>query len=74
MANKNIKVKCIQSRRVADDDYQLGQAYTMTKERFDKYSDCFEIIKEIKQDVIPPKQATKKVQNKRVKSTEDKSG
>ena len=72
MASKNIEVKCIQSRRVADDDYQLGQIYTMTKERFDKYLDCFKIIKEIKQDVIPSKQATKTVQNKRVKSTEDK--
>jgi len=72
MADKNIEVKCIEARRVADDDYQLGQIYTMTKERFDRYPAFFTKIKEIKQDIIPPKQATKKVQNKRVKSTEDK--
>ena len=32
-----MKVKCIVSRRIADDDYQLGQEYNVTKERVEKY-------------------------------------
>ena len=73
MADKNIEVKCIQSRRVADDDYQLGQIYTMTKERFDRYPAFFKLMKEIKQEVIPSKKASKTVENKRAATTEDKT-
>jgi hypothetical protein len=72
MASKNIEVKCIVGRRVADDDYQLGQTYTLTKERYDRYPAFFTVIKEIKQDIVEPKQMAKTVQNKRVAITEDK--
>ena len=66
------KVKCIISRRIADDDYQLGQEYNVTKERIDKYPNSFEVIPE--PITMKPKQSVKKTQTKRVAKTEDKSG
>ncbi len=64
-----MKVKCIISRRIADDDYQLGQEYNVTKERIEKYPSSFQVLEEEK-----PKQSAKKTQTKRVAKTEDKSG
>lgn len=64
-----LKVKCVYSRRIADTDYQLHQTYTMTKEQFEKYADCFTAIEEVQ-----PKQSAKKTETKRVAKTEDKSG
>ena len=68
-----MKVKCIVSRRIADDDYQLGQKYNVTKERIEKYPNSFEVIPE---PVVSekPKQSAKKTETKRVAKTEDKSG
>ena len=66
------KVKCIISRRIADDDYQLGQEYNVTKERIDKYPNNFEVITE--PITVKPKQSSKKTQTKRIAKTEDKSG
>tara|TARA_R100000322_G_scaffold114578_1_gene73593 strand:- start:3406 stop:3603 length:198 start_codon:yes stop_codon:yes gene_type:complete len=65
-----MKVKCIVSRRIADDDYQLGQEYNVTKERVEKYPSSFEVIPVIEK----PKQSAKKTETKRVAKTEDKSG
>ena len=68
-----MKVKCIVSRRIADDDYQLGQKYNVTKERIEKYPNSFEVIPESVASE-KPKQSSKKTQTKRVAKTEDKSG
>jgi hypothetical protein len=67
-----MKVKCIISRRIADDDYQLGQEYNVSKERVEKYPSSFEVIPE--PITVKPKQSAKKTQTKRVAKTEDKSG
>jgi hypothetical protein len=73
-----MKVKCIVSRRIADDDYQLGQEYNVTKERINKYPNSFHVIPDPQSQTEKPnqekKQSTKKTATKRVGKTEDKSG
>jgi hypothetical protein len=69
-----MKVKCIISRRIADDDYQLGQEYNVTKERIEKYPNSFKVLEEPVISIVEPKQSAKKTQTKRVAKTEDKSG
>ena len=53
-----MKVKCIISRRIADDDYQLGQEYNVTKERIEKYPNSFKVLEV--PVVNKPKQSAKK--------------
>ena len=67
-----MKVKCIISRRIADDDYQLGQEFNVTKERIEKYPNSFKVLEV--PVVNKPKQSAKKTETKRVAKTEDKSG
>ena len=62
-----VKVKCIEGRRVGDDEYSTGKTYNMDAVRAAKYSDYFVVTGKVK-----AKRSSKKVQAKNAGATEDK--
>ena len=62
-----VKVKCIEGRRVGDDEYTPGETYEMDAVRYLKYSDYFALPGKVK-----AKRSSKKVQSKNAGATEDK--
>ena len=57
-----VKVKCVEGRRVGDDEYTPGETYEMDAVRYLKYSDYF---------ALPGKVKAKR-SSKNVGATEDK--
>jgi hypothetical protein len=62
-----VKVKCIEGRRVGDDEYTPGETYEMDDVRAAKYGDYFVVTGKVK-----AKRSSKKVQAKNAGATEDK--
>lgn len=62
-----VKVKCIEGRRVGDDEYTTGETYEMDDVRAAKYGDYFAVTGKVK-----AKRSSKKVQAKNAGATEDK--
>ena len=62
-----VKVKCIEGRRVGDDEYTPGETYEMDDVRAAKYGDYFVVTGKVK-----AKRSSKKVQSKNAGATEDK--
>ena len=62
-----VKVKCIEGRRVGDDEYTPGKTYEMDDVRAAKYGNYFVVTGKVK-----AKRSSKKVQSKNAGATEDK--
>ena len=62
-----VKVKCIEGRRVGDDEYSTGKTYEMDAVRAAKYGNYFVVTGKVK-----AKRSSKKVQAKNAGATEDK--
>ena len=62
-----VKVKCVEGRRVGDDEYTTGGTYEMDDVRAAKYGDYFAVTGKAK-----IKRSSKKVQSKNAGATEDK--
>jgi len=71
-----VKVKCIEGRRVGDDEYTPGETYEMDDVRAAKYGDYFVVTGKVKAKrtlkKVKAKRSSKKIQSKNVGATEDK--
>jgi hypothetical protein len=61
-----VKVRCIESRQIGDDIYNVTGEYTMDEERAKRYSDWFEVIGKVR------RKASATTQNKNAGIIEDK--
>ena len=76
MGAVKVKVKCIEGRRIGDDEYTPGETYEMDAIRYLKYSDYFALPGKVKAKrtlkKVKAKRSSKKVQAKNAGATEDK--